>query len=151
MSSKQIMAISGAAKYNLMGHSHGAHSIRYVAAIMPDKVASVTTVDGVNAVRPWPWMMVAGLTNILGPSGTVVVGALVNGLGKIEAYLSGNPSPAADSVAMLNSLTTAMVAYNKEVPAGVPSTCGQRRWRGEWRALLLLGWRLGVDEPAGPA
>lgn len=123
---KQIMAISGAAKYNLMGHSHGAHSIRYVAAIMPDKVASVTTVDGVNAGTPVA-DVVAGLTNILGPAGTAVVAALVNGLGQIEAYLSGNPSLPQDSVAMLNSLTTpAMNAYNQQYPAGVPTTaCGQ--------------------------
>lgn len=123
---KQIMAISGAAKYNLIGHSHGAHSIRYVAAVMPDKVASVTSVDGVNGGTPVA-DVVAGLTNILGPAGTAVVAALVNGLGQIEAYLSGNPSLPQDSVAMMHSLTTeGMAAYNKKFPAGVPTTtCGQ--------------------------
>lgn len=123
---KQIMAISGAAKYNLIGHSHGAHSIRYVAAIMPAKVASVTSVDGVNAGTPVA-DVVLGFSNVLGPAGTEIVAALVNGLGKIEAYLSGNPSLPQDSVAMLNSLTTpAMKAYNQKYPAGVPATaCGQ--------------------------
>ena len=82
----------------------------------------MTTVDGVNAGTPVS-DVVAGLTNILGPSGTVVVGALVNGLGKIEAYLSVT-QPAADSVAILNSLTTpAMVAYNKEVPSRRAQHC----------------------------
>lgn len=123
---QQIMAISGAAKYHLVGHSHGAHSIRYVAAIMPDKVASVTSVNGVNAGTPVA-DFVSGLTSFLGPVGTDVAAALVNGLGKIEAYLSGNPSLPQDSIAMMNSLTTAgMNAYNKRYPAGVPTTtCGQ--------------------------
>ncbi len=123
---KEIMAISGAAKYNLIGHSHGAHSVRYLAAVMPGKVASVTTVDGVNAGTPVA-DVVAGITDFLGPVGTSVIAALVNGLGKIEAYLSGNPSLPQDSYAMMNSLSTkGMNAYNKAYPAGVPSTpCGQ--------------------------
>ena len=41
---KNILAITGAAKVNLMGHSHGGHSIRYVAAAIPTKVASVTAI-----------------------------------------------------------------------------------------------------------
>ena len=39
---RDILAISGKAKVNLMGHSHGGHSIRYVADAIPTKVASVT-------------------------------------------------------------------------------------------------------------
>jgi len=35
------MAITGAKKVNLIGHSHGAHAVRYAAGVMPDQVASV--------------------------------------------------------------------------------------------------------------
>ena len=35
-------------KVNLLGHSFGAPTIRYVAATMPNRIASVTTVGGTN-------------------------------------------------------------------------------------------------------
>lgn len=41
---KTIAAITGSPKVNLIGHSHGGHDIRYVAAIAPQNVASVTAV-----------------------------------------------------------------------------------------------------------
>lgn len=45
---KQILAATGATKVNLIGHSHGGPTIRYVASGRPDLVASVTSVGGVN-------------------------------------------------------------------------------------------------------
>src|SRR5512147_2132436 len=39
-----IVAITGKPKVNLIGHSQGGLDIRYVAAVRPDLVASVTTV-----------------------------------------------------------------------------------------------------------
>ncbi len=42
---KTISAISGSPKVNLFGHSHGGHDIRYVAAVAPEYVASVTAVS----------------------------------------------------------------------------------------------------------
>lgn len=42
---RTISAISGKPKVNLFGHSHGGHDIRYVAAIAPELVASVTAVS----------------------------------------------------------------------------------------------------------
>ncbi|WP_264480639.1 esterase/lipase family protein [Psychrobacter sp. I-STPA6b] len=41
---KTITAITGKQKVNLIGHSHGGHDIRYVAAVAPESVASVTSV-----------------------------------------------------------------------------------------------------------
>ncbi len=38
----------GAKKLNLIGHSHGAHAVRYAAGFMPQHVASVMTVGGAN-------------------------------------------------------------------------------------------------------
>lgn len=43
---KQILAITGASKVNLIGHSQGSLDVRYVAGVLPNKVASVTTVGG---------------------------------------------------------------------------------------------------------
>ncbi|WP_228278782.1 esterase/lipase family protein [Acinetobacter indicus] len=45
---QEVMAISGAKKVNLIGHSHGAHAVRYAASVMPDQVASVLTFGGAN-------------------------------------------------------------------------------------------------------
>ena len=43
---KNILAITGAAKVNLVGHSHGGPTVRYVAGVAPQLVASVTSVAG---------------------------------------------------------------------------------------------------------
>jgi triacylglycerol lipase len=45
---EEILRETGAAKVNLIGHSQGALTIRYAAAVRPDLVASVTSVAGPN-------------------------------------------------------------------------------------------------------
>lgn len=45
---EEILKETGAAKVNLIGHSQGALTIRYVAGVRPDLVASVTSVAGPN-------------------------------------------------------------------------------------------------------
>merc|ERR1711976_999114 len=37
----EVLALSGADKVNLIGHSHGGPTARYAASVAPDKVASV--------------------------------------------------------------------------------------------------------------
>ncbi len=43
-----LLAATGAEKVNLIGHSHGGPTIRYVASVAPELVASATSVGGVN-------------------------------------------------------------------------------------------------------
>lgn len=43
---EEVIAITGQKKVNLIGHSHGGPTIRYVAAVKPEYVASVTGVGG---------------------------------------------------------------------------------------------------------
>ena len=45
---KTILALTGAPKVNLVGHSHGGPTTRYVAGVAPQLVASVTSIGGVN-------------------------------------------------------------------------------------------------------
>ncbi|CAA0104393.1 Triacylglycerol lipase [BD1-7 clade bacterium] len=45
---EEFAAVSGQSKFNLIGHSLGAPTIRYVAAVRPDLVASITSVAGAN-------------------------------------------------------------------------------------------------------
>src|SRR5690606_26616305 len=49
---ERVLAITGAEKVNLIGHSHGGPTTRYVASVRPDLVASVTSISGVNKGTP---------------------------------------------------------------------------------------------------
>lgn len=73
-----LKATSGAVKFNLIGHSHGGPTIRYVAAVRPDLVASILSVgaphtgskvaDGVSVIAPRGSLLealTAGLVNAL--------------------------------------------------------------------------------------
>jgi triacylglycerol lipase len=117
---KNILAITGAAKVNLMGHSHGGHSIRYVAAAIPTKVASVTAIG--SPVKGAP---VADLITKTGSLSAVAYGAL-NALASVIEMFNGPGSynqSAKNSIAALS--TTGSAAFTAKYPAGVPTTaCG---------------------------
>ena len=124
---EDIAAISGASKFNLIGHSQGNQSVRYLAAVRPDLVASVTSVGGVTQGSPVA-DLIQGLTGLVGPTVSTLIANVVNALGKVEALLSGNPSLPQDALeGTLPSLTTAGAKlFNAAYPAGVPTTaCGQ--------------------------
>jgi triacylglycerol lipase len=78
---KQILAATGAAKVNLIGHSHGGPTIRYVASVRPDLIASATSVGGVNKGSA-----VADVLLKVAPPGSLsnsVVVSITNGLATI--------------------------------------------------------------------
>ncbi len=122
---KQILAVSGAKKVNLIGHSHGSPTSRYVAGVRPDLVASVTSVGGVNK-----GVLVPDILSGAVPVDSVTFKALttaVNGLGKAIAVLSGHPELEQNSAATLVSLSTKGAnAFNSRFPQGLPTTaCGE--------------------------
>lgn len=122
---KQILAATGAAKVNLIGHSHGGPTIRYVASVRPDLVASVTSVGGVNKGSA-----VADLILGVAPPGSLTNSALVsitNGLGTVISFLSGGSGLSQDALAAVKSLSTAgSLKFNQAHPEGVPtSACGE--------------------------
>lgn len=120
----EIRAITGAAKVNLVGHSHGGPTIRYVAGVRPDVVASLTSIAGPNKGSP-----VADL--ILKAEGTPVEAPLVgavNFVSKAITWAQGldpNSYPH-DALAGGNSLTlTGSAVFNAKFPLGMPNTaCG---------------------------
>ncbi|WP_306462787.1 esterase/lipase family protein, partial [Klebsiella pneumoniae] len=63
---ESLLAVTGAKKVNLIGHSHGGPTIRYVASVRPDLVASVTSIGGVHKGSA-----VADLVRGVIPSGSV--------------------------------------------------------------------------------
>lgn len=122
---KEIAAITGADKVNLIGHSHGGPTIRYVAGSEPKLVASLTTVGAPHKGSP-----VADL--ILKAEGTAIEAPLlgtINLVSKAITWAQGldpNSYPH-DSLASGSSLTLAGSAkFNQKYPIGMPSTaCGE--------------------------
>lgn len=123
---KQILAITGAKKVNLVGHSHGGPTVRYVAGVAPELVASVTSVGGVNRGSDFA----DALRGVL-PSGSPITGAVAglvdSTLVNLIQTLSGNGELPRNSEAALDSLTTAgSLKFNQKFPAGIPTTaCGE--------------------------
>lgn len=126
---QQILAITGAQKVNLIGHSHGAQSIRYVAGLMPARIASATSVGGPNTGSPVA-DVITGVTTIpgVGPIAASSISSIVNGFGALVGLASGEKL-SQDSLAGLASLSSkGAAAFNAKFPAGMPSAatpCGQ--------------------------
>lgn len=120
---ENIVAISGSPKVNLIGHSHGGPTIRYVASVRPDLVASVTTIAGVNKGSN-----TADFVRKI-PEGSILEGAalaIFNTLSSVLDFLSGG-GYTPDALGALTSLTTeGALAFNERHPQGIPtSACGE--------------------------
>nr|WP_235869199.1 triacylglycerol lipase [Veronia nyctiphanis] len=119
---EKIIAATGAEKVNLIGHSHGALTARYVAGVAPDLVASVTSVAGVNKGSE-----LADFIRSIVKEETILedfVASIVNVIGGTTSFLSGNGSLTQNAVAAVDSLTTKGVRkFNKRYPYGVNSDC----------------------------
>jgi triacylglycerol lipase len=148
-----IVAITGKPKVNLIGHSQGGLDIRYVAAVRPDLVASVTTVGSPHKGADLADFLVANFVN--GSWTEAVLSGLGDSLGTLIGLLSGNDDPN-DMIASLNSLTTAGLAqFNAQYPAGVPTTaCGSGASSANgirlysWSGTGVLTNALDVGDPA---
>ena len=119
-----LRATSGSAKFNLIGHSHGGPTIRYVAAVRPDLVASILTVGA-----PHTGSKVADGLRTIAPRGSLLeslTAGLVNALSIFIEALSGDNDPQ-DALGALASLSSAGAAqFNTRFPQGRPTTsCGQ--------------------------
>ena len=124
---RRIRAASGNPnlKFNLIGHSQGSPTVRYVAAVEPGLVASVTSVGGVNKGTK-----VADIVRKVAPAGTVtesVAAAVSNAFASLLALATGSSNLPQSSLDALDSLTTPGLAkFNAKYPAGVPtSACGE--------------------------
>ena len=131
---EDIAAISGAKKVNLIGHSQGNQSIRYVAAVRPDLVASVTSVGGVTFGSPVA-DLIQGLSGVVGPTISNLIASVVNALGSVEALLSGNPSLPQNALeGTLPSLTTSGAAACSACCTASTTAC---RSYAHWASTIL--------------
>ncbi|MGD9583472.1 MAG: lipase family alpha/beta hydrolase [Lysobacterales bacterium] len=118
-----LRAVYGLTKFNLIGHSHGGPTIRYVASVRPDLVASITSVGA-----PHKGSKVAdGLDANLPPGSPLrpLVAGFINALSFFIEVLSGDDDPQ-DALGALASLSTSGAAqFNALHPQGLPtSSCG---------------------------
>lgn len=121
---ERLLAAQGVSKVNLIGHSHGGPTARYVASVRPDLVASVTSIGGVHKGSD-----VADLVRSSVDSGSVAEGLavkLTEGFVAFIGLLSGGSDLEQDPLASLDALTTkGSLAFNQHYPEGVPTTeCG---------------------------
>lgn len=120
---ENLRAVYGHAKFNLIGHSQGGLTIRYVAAVRPDLVASVTSFG-----TPHQGSAVADGLSTLAPAGTVqrwLAVSFATALGDLINTFSGghNPQNALDAFSQLSSAGAAQ--FNAQFPDGAPvSSCG---------------------------
>lgn len=122
---EEIVAISGKPKVNLMGHSHGGPTVRYVAAMRPELVASVTSIGA-----PHKGSDVADLIRKIpeNSSAEKIVAGVVNAMGAAINFLSGSRSThPQNSLGSLESLNSEGAArFNAQFPQGLPTTaCGE--------------------------
>lgn len=112
-------------KFNLIGHSQGGITARYVMNVRPDLVASVTTLHTPHKASPMSDAM-----NGTAPQGTLIgVGfeTLANAVGNLVNLLSDNTADRADINAVLAEFSEeGSASFNAMFPAGVPtSDCGE--------------------------
>lgn len=129
---KQILAATGAAKVNLIGHSHGGPTSRYVASVRPDLVASVSSVGGVNKGSRVADVLIGAVPD--------VSYSVANAVSGLISFLSGNPSLPQNARAAATSLSTAgTLAFNQRHPAGVPLTaCGEGEY--QVKGVYYFSW-----------
>lgn len=121
---ENIVAVSGKEKVNLIGHSHGGFDVRYVAAVRPDLVASVTTVGTPHKGAELATFLQNNLQG--GGFNQLVLSTLAGSLGTLLGLLSGHTDPQ-NAIGGLASLSAqGAAAFNAKYPVGLPTTtCGQ--------------------------
>lgn len=118
-----LRALHGHSRFNLIGHSHGGPTIRYVASVRPDLVASITSVGA-----PHRGSKVADAVNTTLPPGSPLrplVAGFVDALSTFIEFLSGSRDPQNALGALASLSTPGSEAFNRLHPQGLPGTaCG---------------------------
>lgn len=127
---EEVIAVSGQSKVNLIGHSHGGPTARYVAGVIPEKIASVTAVASPQKGSP-----IADL--ILSLENTPLKGPIVAVVNIISSSIVWAQSLdqkqfPSDSLAGAKSLNTAGSAlFNSKFPMGVSANCNEGAYQAK--------------------
>lgn len=130
---KNITAITGSKKVNLIGHSQGGLDSRYIATVAPEKVASVTAVSSPHKGSKTSDYVLKNIVESDNPTnqlGAEVLIAAVEAIGISSDILSGLPLDQLQDQSSLNFVTTtsteSSTAFNVKYPAPLPTAyCGQ--------------------------
>ena len=121
---EEILAVSGAQKVNIIAHSQGAPTARYVAALHPEMIASITSVHGMNRGTPIATFFENAATNKLALQ---LMEAMSKGFGFVWSTLSGGPNATGQSAEAVirGANPVEYERFNKLYPQGMPtSSCG---------------------------
>jgi triacylglycerol lipase len=147
---EQILAVTGAAKVHLIGHSQGGLDARYVAGMRPELVRSVTTVATPNKGADLALFaadnideqgnLLAPLLNLLGP--------LIEDFARLITG-SGDPLDWKAAFGFLGDVDQ----FNADFPNGLPAGChdgdhevdGIRFYSWTGNIVGLLGVRVGTN------
>jgi len=112
---RQYQAAYGHARFNLIGHSQGGTTARYVAEVAPNLIASVSTVGTPHGGSPAADLQLAlGIDRWGSPLGTLITTLSGNGVG---------PNNIGNATRALT--TSGSQAFNSQFSAGRPtSACG---------------------------
>ena len=135
---RKILRKSGAEKVNLIGHSQGSTTCRYVAALHPELVGSVTSVNGVNFGSEIADLMLDILSGkLVGNSANLIVESFM----KLISLLSTKPLLPQDFKGSLKSLSTEGTnEFNKKYPQGLPETWGGQGKELETNGVYYYSW-----------
>lgn len=125
---QDVLAITGAKKVNLIGHSMGAPTSRYVSGTIPASVASVSTVGGVNKYGSPVADVLLQATElpVIGAPATSLITKIVNGFGSFLGLAAGQSLNQDSYKAMVALSSAGTAAFNAKFPAGIPTTaCGE--------------------------
>jgi triacylglycerol lipase len=110
-------------KFNLIAHSHGAQTSRYIAAVRPDLIASISTVGGVNKLGSEKAAVITEAYQSIW--GTALVEVLFAMMGFLMDNLSAGPAgmPQYPRGAFETVNYEGTEEFNKRFPAGIPDDC----------------------------
>ncbi len=117
----EVLALTGAPKVNLIGHSHGGPTIRYIEIVAPNKVASLTSVAGtIKGSKVADDILNNSAANLA----LTIFGQYI--VAPLETLLSGNPNLPNNLNRSLQSISEKGSAeFNAKYPsAAIPSDCG---------------------------
>lgn len=160
---QQVLAVTGARKVNLIGHSQGGLDVRYVAAVAPQLVASVTTIG-----TPHRGSQFADyVAEVLAKDPTGLAEPLIAKFAALFGTLfSSNFNTNQNAISALTALTSSGAAqYNQAVPSaglGAPGSCqtgaptetvnGNLHYLYSWAGSAIqpswstLGWQGAADQ-----
>lgn len=147
---EEILAITGSQKVNLLGHSHGGPTVRYVAGIIPNKVASITSISVPNKGSP-----IADF--LLKAEGTPVEKPLVAAVNLVSQSIvwAQGLDPTIfphDALGSAHSLSTdGSLTFNAKFPMGIPlSSCGEGAYQEKGIQLYSLSGTSTVNNILDP-